>query len=94
MDRFWERFQEWLSPSPEPQADPAPTSQLPLRLTFPSMKPAGLAERLKRVLAGLVHAVGDDDCRYGHTSDHQPFLGYLPSFGIDTAYHISWVPRR
>ena len=88
VDRFWERFQQWRNPSPDAQADPAPPHPTPVRVTFPSMTPAELTERLKRVLVGLVHAIGDEDCRYGHTSDQEVFLGYLSSFGIDTAHHI------
>jgi len=88
VERFWERFQQWRSLSLEAQADPPSPDRTPVRVTFPSMKPAELTERLKRVLVGLVHAVGDGHCRYGHTSDHEVFLGYLLSFGVDTARQI------
>ena len=86
--RFWKRFEQWLSPPDGPQTDSPPDRQESRRISFPVIKPAKLTERLKRVLVGLVHAVGDEDCRYGHTSDNEVFLGYLSSFGIDTAHHI------
>jgi transposase len=88
VGRFWTRFGQWLSSPDGPQTDSPPDRQEPRRFRFPVIKPAELTERLKRVLVGLVHAVGDEDCRYGHTSDNEAFLGYLSSFAIDTAHHI------
>jgi len=87
-DRFWKHFQEWRRGRQEPQGED--TGELPsdAKVTFPSLKPKELAERIKRILARLPHAVGDLDVRYGHTSDKKPFLGYLFAFIIDTARNV------
>ena len=37
VDRFWERFQQWLHPNPEPQTDPAPPHPTPPPYESPSL---------------------------------------------------------
>lgn len=88
VGRFWTRFEQGLQAETPPGEEPPQAAPAPIQVRFPTMKAQHIEERLKAVLSRIPHAVGDLDVRYGHTSDHEAFLGYLSSFGIDGVKQI------